>query len=92
MSIGTQTEPWVLGKADSRFGCLPLPLNGYFSGFFRKCAEDADIPVADDNLLLCRSGVAFFPLADFDALNEQVQEQWRISAIAVYFVPAENLG
>lgn len=60
----------MFGEADSRFGCLPLSSNGYFLGFFRECAEDADVPVADDDLLLRCPRVAFFPLADFNAFNK----------------------
>jgi len=61
------------GEADSRFGCLPLPLNGYFLRFFRECAEDSDVTVVDDDLLLCRFGVAFFTFANFDFLEGDSQ-------------------
>jgi len=62
------------GEADSRFGCLPLPLTGYFLRFFCKCAEDTDVTVADDDCLLRRSGVAFFTLTNFNPLDKQVQK------------------
>ncbi len=57
--IGTFYEPWILVKADSRYGCLLLPLTGYFLCFFRKCAENADVAVTYDNLLFRCSGIMF---------------------------------
>lgn len=32
----TQTQPWVSGEADSRFHCLPLPLNSDFLYFLHE--------------------------------------------------------
>lgn len=49
MSIGSKCEIWVSGKADSRFGCLPLPLNGYFCASSAYATGDADVPLVDDN-------------------------------------------
>lgn len=72
--IGTRCEPWVFGEADSRFGCLPLPLFGYFLRFFRECTEYANVAVVDDDCLFCCSGVSFLSFADFNPLNKQVQK------------------
>jgi len=36
-----------LGEADSRSNCLPLPLFGYFLGFFGECTDDADVTIQD---------------------------------------------
>ena len=55
ISTGTFYEPWILGEADSKLGCLPLPLFGYFLGFFGEGTDDADVTVVDYNLLLRRS-------------------------------------
>ena len=74
ISIGTFYEPWVLGEADSRSSCLPLPLFGYFLGFFCESADDADVAVVDNDFLLRRPGVSFCSLTDLNLLDKEVQK------------------
>jgi hypothetical protein len=74
ISIGTFYEPWILGEADSKLGCLPLPLFGYFLGFFCKSADDSDVAVVDNDFLLRRPGVSFCSFTDLDLLDEYVKQ------------------
>lgn len=71
---GIFIEQWVLVEADSRLSCLPLPLSGYFFGFFGESSDYADVTVVNYDLLLRRSGVSFSTLADLNLLDKEVQK------------------
>lgn len=49
-------------------------LNGYFLCFSSKCAEDANVPIVNNDLLLCRSGIAFSTFPYFNPFNKQIQK------------------
>lgn len=78
-------EAWVLEKAGSRFGCLPLLSNRYFIGFFCKVTDSAYITHADEPVFFCISftSVPFRLAVDYCVISGYNQDR-RKESFAIY--------